>query len=66
MKTKISKTLFASLIGAATLTMGSCTDLNERIYDTIASEQYEFTEADAASLFAPVYSSLRNVYWGWF
>ena len=60
------KNFIASIIGAVTLSMGGCTDLNETIYDTIASEQYEFSEIDAASMFAPVYSSLRNVYWGWF
>lgn len=66
MKTIIRKTLLASVLGAATLTLGGCTDLDETIYDTIASEKYEFSEEDAASMFAPVYSSLRNVYWGWF
>ena len=42
------------------------TDLSETIYNQIASEKYEFTEKDAASMFAPVYSSLRNFYWAWY
>lgn len=64
MKTKQYKSVVASLIGTAILSF-SCTDLSETIYDTLASEKYEFTEKDAASMFAPVYSSLRDLYWGW-
>lgn len=44
MKTIFNKALWASAIGACTLSLGSCTDLSETIYDTIASEKYEFTE----------------------
>lgn len=66
MKTIFNKALWASAIGACTLSLGSCTDLSETIYDTIASEKYEFTEKDRAAMFAPVYSSLRDVYWGWY
>lgn len=65
MKTKIKNYLFATILGAGAVTLGGCTDLSETIYDTIASEKYEFSEKDAASMFAPVYSSLRNVYWSW-
>jgi hypothetical protein len=39
--------------------------MNETIYDQIAAEKYTFSAKDAASMFAPVYSSLRDVYWGW-
>ena len=42
MKTIFNKALWASAIGACTLSLGSCTDLSETIYDTIASEKYEF------------------------
>ena len=54
------------MVGAGMLSLGSCTDLSETIYNQIASEKYEFTEKDAASMFAPVYSSLRNFYWAWY
>lgn len=47
------------------LVLTSCTDLDETIYDTIAAEKYEFTAEDAASMFSPVYSNLRDMYWGW-
>lgn len=66
MKTIMNKFLLVSIIGATMLSFSSCTDLDEHIYDTIAAEKYTFTEKDAASMFAPVYSSLRTVYWGWF
>lgn len=49
-----------------TLSAFSCTDLDETLYDTLSSEQYEFTDDDEAATFAPVYSSLRDVYWGWY
>ena len=39
MKTIFNKALWASAIGACTLSVGSCTDLSETSYDTIASEK---------------------------
>lgn len=65
MKLNLYKSILCSAMGAGMLAMGSCTDLSETIYSEIASEQYEFTEEDAQAMFAPVYSSLRNVYWAW-
>lgn len=65
MKTQIYKAILTFTLGASLFSFNSCTDLNETIYDTIASEKYEFSEKDAASMFAPVYSNLRNLYWGW-
>ena len=44
MKTIFNKALWASAIGACTLSLGSCTDLSETIYDTIASEKYEYAK----------------------
>ena len=64
MKTIFNKALWASAIGACTLSLGSCTDLSETIYDTIASEKYEFTEKDRATMFAPVYQGeLKITLW---
>lgn len=65
MKTKQYKSILVSMFGAMLIFLGSCTNLDETIYDTLASEKYEFTPEDAASMFAPVYSNLRNLYWGW-
>lgn len=65
MKTILYKSILASVIGFTAFSFNSCTDLDETIYSTIAAEKYEFSEKDAASMFAPVYSNLRNLYWGW-
>lgn len=63
---KIINRIFAVLAFVCGLIMtGSCTNLDEHIYDTIASEQYTFTDKDAEAMFSPVYSSLRSVCWGW-
>ena len=53
------------MLGATILSFNSCTNLDETIYSQIAAEKYTFSATDAASMFAPVYSSLRSVYWGW-
>ena len=66
MKTIFNKAILASAIGACTLSMSSCTDLSETIYSQIATDQYELTDRDLQATFAPVYSSLRTVYWGWY
>ena len=65
MKTKIYKSIISIICGTIALSFHSCTDLDETIYSTIATEKYTFSEKDATSLFSPVYSSLRDVYWGW-
>lgn len=65
MKTKLITYIVAAIIGLTSFGISSCTDLNETIYSEIASEKYTFSEKDAASMFSPVYSSLRSLYWGW-
>ena len=65
MKTRILNFLLAIMLVTTILPFNSCTNLDENIYSTIATEKYEFSQKDAASLFLPVYSSLRDVYWGW-
>ncbi|MGQ1947861.1 RagB/SusD family nutrient uptake outer membrane protein [Geofilum sp. OHC36d9] len=65
MKMRIYKSIKVVVFGVLAFSFSGCTDLDETIYDTIAAEKYEFSEKDAASMFAPVYSSLRDVYWGW-
>ncbi len=54
------------MLGASTLAWVGCTDLDEKLYDTIATEKHELTPEELAHTIAPVYSSLRNVYWAWF
>jgi hypothetical protein len=65
MKKIIYKTIMTSILGTFLISFSGCTDLDETIYSQIASEKYDFTTADAASMFSPVYSNLRNLYWGW-
>ena len=65
MKTRTYKFILGLMLGATILSFNSCTNLDETIYSQIAAEKYTFSATDAASMFAPVYSSLRSVYWGW-
>ena len=65
MKTRTYKFILGLMLGATILSFNSCTNLDETIYSQIAAEKYTFSATDAASMFAPVYSSLRAVYWGW-
>ena len=61
MKTIFNKTHLISVIGACSLSLSGCTDLSETIYSEMASEKYVFTDKDREAMFAPVYSSLRDV-----
>jgi hypothetical protein len=65
MKTKI-KTYVGTALVACSLSFNSCTDLSEKIYDTMSPDIYQFTPEDAQALFVPVYNSLRDVLWGWY
>ena len=56
----------SAMITACGLSMVGCTDLDETLYGTISSEQHEFSQTELEHTIAPVYSSLRSVYWGWF
>lgn len=62
MKTKVFKIL---LIICATVLYQSCTNLDEKIYSSIVSEQYEPTEKDLISIIAPSYTTMRDVLFAW-
>ena len=66
MNKQINKIFMSAMIAACGLSVVGCTDLDETLYDTISSEQHEFSETELEHTIAPVYSSLRSVYWGWF
>lgn len=66
MNTKINKLLVSAIVGACGLSMVGCTDLDEKVYSVIASEQHTFSQEELDRTIDPVYSSLRTVYWGWF
>ena len=58
MKTIFNKALWASAIGACTLSLGSCTDLSETIYDTIASQSQISLDDLSEKLDIPPYKLL--------
>ena len=63
----IKKYIVSALVAGSLAGFGSaCTDLDETIYDTLSPEQHEFTDSEVQSMFVPVYSSIRDVFWGWF
>ena len=64
MKALYNKVIVSAMVGATGLIIGGCTDLDEKLYSQLASETYEFTNADLDATIAPVYSSMRDVYWG--
>lgn len=66
MKILFNKILACVASGVLGMSVMSCTDLDETLYDTISSEQHEFSDTELEHTIAPVYSSLRDVYWGWF
>ncbi len=66
MKTTINKIFTGVLLGFCGLAAVSCTNLDETLYDTISSEQHEMSDEELQHTIAPVYSSLRHVYWDWF
>lgn len=65
MKRKTIKNILLSTFVGSALIFNSCTDLYEKPYSIISSEDYEFTEKDIQRMFSSVYANFRNVYWGW-
>ena len=56
--------IFAIIFGGITLT-NSCTDLDEVVYSQMMAEDFHPTEEDVLAIMAPVYSIMRDVYFGW-
>jgi len=53
------------IVGLTALLLGSCTNLDEKIYHEITAEKTTLTAEDLSNILAPSYTSLRAVYWGW-
>ena len=53
------------LLGAAII-FGSCTKLDEKVYDQVLQEQFKPTNADVPSIIAPVYTILRPMEASWY
>ena len=66
MKSIINNIIFSTFIGFVGFSVNGCTNLDETIYNDIASETHEMSEVELEATIAPVYSSLRTVCWGWF
>jgi hypothetical protein len=45
--------------------LGSCTDLEEQIYDTLDASIISYTDEEIESMSGPVYTNLRYTYWAW-
>lgn len=61
-----NKNIIYKILASGLLLLGTgCTDLDENVYDTVIGEETKFKAEDLASLMAPAYTSLREVYWGW-
>lgn len=63
MKTKIITAIISlSSIG---ISFNSCTNLDEKIYSEIISDELKPTEDDVISVVAPAYTAMRDVLFGW-
>lgn len=62
---KINDILSYSAITGLLLLIGSCTDLEEHIYDTLDEKILTYTDEEVESMSGPVYTNLRYTYWAW-
>ena len=62
---KINIILTKLLIVILLMFSGSCTDLDEHIYDTLNENILSYTDEEIESITGPVYSNLRYTYWAW-
>jgi starch-binding outer membrane protein, SusD/RagB family len=56
--------IFAILMGAMVVPP-SCTDLDEVVYSELMAEDFTPTQNDVLAIMAPVYSIMRDLYFGW-
>ncbi len=58
-----------TIIGLATgvlLTVGSCTDLKESVYDRLTDESIDVTDSEITGyMMGEAYAQFRYLYWGW-
>jgi len=64
-KKHISKVLAAAVVVSA-MSLQSCTDLTEPVYDAIPADQFLKTDAQVAAALGPAYSGMRGITWDWF
>ncbi len=60
------KNIFLGMAASAMLTLPSCTDLSETVYDSLTSESVDVTdEAVVQSMMGEAIAQFRFLYWGW-
>lgn len=59
------KNYFIALLVGTTLSLGSCTNLDEIVYSELTDENLTGTEAELASMTGSLYVQLRFLYWAW-
>jgi starch-binding outer membrane protein, SusD/RagB family len=64
MKNKIVKLLFVGSLTA--LSLQSCTDLTEKVYDKIEDGDFLKNDAQIAAALGPAYGGLGGITWDWF
>jgi hypothetical protein len=62
---KLKNIISITAITGLLLLFGSCTDLDEQIYDTLDSKIIKYTDEEIESMSGPVYTNLRYTYWAW-
>ncbi len=50
----------------STFALQSCTDLTEKVYDSIPAEDFLKTDAQLAAALGPAYGGLTGITWDWF
>lgn len=63
---KFNKILIISIAISLLLTINSCTDLSETVYDTLTDETIDVTDPEIVGyMMGEVYAQFRFMYWGW-
>lgn len=63
---KFAKKLYISLAAGILLLAGSCTNLDETVYDQLTDETIDVTDPEIVGyMMGEVYAQFRFLYWGW-
>lgn len=53
------------LIGGMGISLNSCTDMSEKVYSSIVSEDFKPSEKDVMSVMGPAYTSMQGLLFNW-
>lgn len=63
---KFTKYLFLNLAASALIVLGSCTNLDENVYDKLTDETIDVNDPEILGyMMGEVYAQFRYLYWGW-